>query len=517
MDQNNAPLYEALRERRLSGETGFHVPGHKFGASLTEEERICFGSIMEIDYTEIEGLDDLHHPEGIIAEAQRLAAECFGAARSFFLVGGSTVGNLAVLGALCGRGEVMLVQRNAHKSVIHGLMLAGARAVFMEPETDAATGLAGCVALETVQEAIRRYPEAKGVFLTNPSYYGMGRDLGAYAAAAHEWGMPLLVDEAHGAHFGFHEQVPPSALSCGADAVIQSTHKMLSAMTMGAMLHVQGDLVDADRIAGWLGMLQSSSPSYPLMASLDLARRRVAQEGERLLGQALQGLDRLRGTLAPNSASAHLYEAELLLTAGQAYDYMDPFKLLLFDPLRKRTGFQLQRELAAAGIIAEMADERYVVLACSLATRQADLDRLEQVGRQLGTALLPSPAAKPDQKAGTTADKSVDSPPLITMTIQDTSAGFGKISLPVVMELEQAQPGTVELVPLREAIGRICAQSVIPYPPGIPLLFPGEQIGPEIIKRIESLALAGARFQDAGHEGAGCSIMEGIRVRAQDA
>ncbi|WP_438448924.1 aminotransferase class I/II-fold pyridoxal phosphate-dependent enzyme [Gorillibacterium sp. sgz5001074] len=494
MNQQTAPLFEALAGRRAKGETSFHVPGHKFGAQLEPEELASYGPVMGIDYTEIEGLDDLHHPEGVILEAERLAAECFGAERSYFLVGGSTAGNLALITAVCGRGERILVQRNAHKSVIHGLMLAGAEAVFLQPELDPDTGLAAGVSLHTVKRALEAYPDAKALFLTNPNYYGMGVDLRPYADAAHQAGMPLLVDEAHGAHFGFHPAVPASALSCGADGVVQSTHKMLTAMTMGAMLHLQGDRLDRRRVEQRLAMLQSSSPSYPLMASLDLARRLAATQGRNLLelrigwlAGLLKDLDRLR-----------FIRPVRRIPGTSPYETLDPFKITLYDSSSSLTGFQLQERLGQSGIITEMADDRHVLLACSLATGKEELDRLFQV-----LQLLERDLAGNRDMGGEAAIPVV---PSVQELLQQKDSAASDIGDPVPMTMEIRSTG-VTAVPLEEAIGRPSAETVIPYPPGIPLLFAGEVIRPAAAQRIRQLARAGARFQGGLQDPSGCSIL----------
>ncbi|MEC0200985.1 aminotransferase class I/II-fold pyridoxal phosphate-dependent enzyme, partial [Paenibacillus taichungensis] len=259
----------------------------------------AFLEMMRLDVTEISGTDDLHHPEGVILEAQQLAADCFGAEESFFLVGGSTSGNLSLLLTVCNEpNSLVLVQRNVHKSIIHGLMLAGARAVFLEPWVDPTSGLAVMPSLETVQAAVQAHSEAKGVLVTLPNYYGMGTDLKPIAEVCHEAGMPLLVDEAHGAHYGQHPDLPASALSCGADGVVQSTHKMLSAFTMGAMLHVQGTRLNRSLLRQRLAMVQSSSPSYPVMASLDLARRLLHTQGANAFTAGLAAVDAFKRGLA---------------------------------------------------------------------------------------------------------------------------------------------------------------------------------------------------------------------------
>ncbi|MFM9332099.1 aminotransferase class I/II-fold pyridoxal phosphate-dependent enzyme [Paenibacillus mesotrionivorans] len=487
MDQTQAPLLQALVERSKRKESSFHVPGHKFGASLQGEEKDFFGSVMELDYTEIEGLDDLHHPEGPILAAQQLAAECFGAEETFFLVGGSTAGNLALIGAVCQQDDLILVQRNAHKSVIHALMLARARAVMLEPEVDRQTGIAGGVARTTLHTALERYPQAKAVFLTNPNYYGMGWDLEPYARLVHGAGMALLVDEAHGAHFGLHPGVPVSALSRGADGVVQSTHKMLTAMTMGAMLHVQGNRIPRDVLRERLTMLQSSSPSYPIMASLDMARRYAAIRGEAEIGAGLEELRRFREALAGmNGTGIRVLMPE---PEANAYDVWDPYKLVMEDAAGGRTGFQLLQELAGGGIIGEMADDRYAVLAASPATGREDLERLAEV-----IASLPGSSG---YSGGEAAD-------VVSANLAVTAAAADPVSEPVPMGLTGVNRGTP--MPLGKAVGMRAAQAVVPYPPGIPLLIPGETISAGAAERILRLYRAGAKFQGAP-PGPGCSIL----------
>lgn len=485
MDQQKAPLYEALMERRLRGESSFHVPGHKFGAILETEQEGIYGPIMGLDYTEIEGLDDLHHPEGVILEAERLAAECFGAEESFFLVGGSTVGNLAAIATVCSRGDRILVQRNVHKSVLHGLMLAGAEAVFVQPELDPDTGLATGIAMEVLKLALSRNPQAKAVFLSNPNYYGMGMDLRPYAELVHTAGLPLLVDEAHGAHFGLHHAVPPSALSRGADVVVQSTHKMLTAMTMGAMLHVQGPRIDRARLKQRLAMLQSSSPSYPLMASLDLARRTAATAGTALMEERIPWLRHL-------SAGIRLLTCIRQAEWNDSYDYLDPFKITLYDRSGRLSGFQLQEQLGHRGIISEMADDRHALLACSLATDKHDLERLLLALQDIDGLLSGDGEAPADNRQVQLPDEPLEA----------------KVGAPMALDMDAScHAGSVSALPLEEAIGRRSAETVIPYPPGIPLLFAGEIIRPEAANRIRQLALAGARFQGGLQDPSGCSIL----------
>lgn len=303
LQPGRAPVYEMLEQYRHKGNISYHVPGHKNGeayrSAVSAESAGYLTEVMRYDVTEITGTDDLHHPEGVIREAQELAADCYGAEESYMLVGGSTAGNLALILTVCSEpGCLLILQRNVHKSVIHGLMLAGARAVFLEPQIDPDSGLAVAPSAETVQAALAAYPEAAGVLVTMPNYYGMGSDLAPLAQACHACCVPLLVDEAHGAHYGQHPALPAGALAQGADGVVQSTHKMLTALTMGAMLHVQGPWLDRALLRQRLAMVQSSSPSYPVMASLDLARRLLHSQGAGAFTAGLAAVDVLRRGLA---------------------------------------------------------------------------------------------------------------------------------------------------------------------------------------------------------------------------
>jgi len=477
-----APLYERLVACRAAGLTSFHVPGHKSGRGLDPLAKGDLEQVMAIDYTEITGLDDLHDPEGVIREAQELAADCFGADETHFLVGGSTVGNLAMITAVCGRGELMLVQRNVHKSVIHGLMLAGARAVFLPPQRDEASGLAFAPDIAVVREAFARYPEAKALFLSNPDYYGTGVDLRPYAELAHVCGKPLLVDEAHGAHYGFHPDLPPSALSCGADAVVQSTHKMLTAMTMGAMLHVRGERINRDLLKFRLGMLQSSSPSYPIMASLDLCRRSLHVRGAELFERGLAAVRSFAAGLARLESFAAARPAAVA-SAG-VLKTQDPFKVAVRDQTGTLTGYELKSELERRGCMVEMADPDYVLLVFSLASSLQDSERLLSALRDIGEERRlggrePRPGAW--QSAAAAPFRRISAPVPMDMRVPGLSAGG------------EGSPPT-RLVPIREAAGEICAEMVIPYPPGVPVLFPGEPIEREMAEYIAELAASGARF-----------------------
>ncbi|TBL68997.1 aminotransferase class I/II-fold pyridoxal phosphate-dependent enzyme [Paenibacillus thalictri] len=474
MDENRAPLYEKLAEHSRRRPLSFHVPGHKSGQGLDERAEDHYASVMAIDLTEITGLDDLHQPEEAIDEAQKLAAQCFGAEMTFFLVNGSTVGNLAMLMSLCGKGDLVLVQRNVHKSVIHALMLAEARAVFITPQMDELTGLATGVSAGDAERALRAYPEAKGLLITNPNYYGMGVRVSELAELAHQYGKPLLVDEAHGAHYGFHPGVPPSALSEGADVVVQSTHKMLTSMTMSAMLHVQGPRIDRTGLRRYLSMLQSSSPSYPLMASLDLARRQMATQGEQIIDQALQHIRWFTGQMSKLPSFRAIGEGMF----SAAVHTKDPFKVAIEDLTGTLNGYKLQERLEARDCFCEMADPRHVLLVFGLGSHKRDAEKLFQVFCEINAELR--------------LDKKELMPK--TTNIYKLTPQMS-ISAPVSFSHSAARrSGPTVRVPIDEAVQRFAAELIIPYPPGIPILYPGEQITPETAEYLGSLTRAGAKF-----------------------
>lgn len=504
VEPGRAPVYEMLEQYREKGAISLHVPGHKNGEAYAETEGAGFlAEVMKYDVTEITGTDDLHHPEGVIREAQALAADCFGAEESFFLVGGSTAGNLALILTVCPEpGRILILQRNVHKSIIHGLMLAGVQAVFVEPLMDESSGLAVAPAVESVQAALAAYPEAAAVLITMPNYYGMGSDLAPLARICHDSGVPLLVDEAHGAHYGQHPALPAGALECGADGVVQSTHKMLPALTMGAMLHVQGPRLDRALLKQRLAMVQSSSPSYPVMASLDLARRLVHSRGPEAFTAGLAAVDMLRRGLAELPRFGLLQPAEPPQPHGgtgpgaaevgtppqcpAAYRTQDPFKAVIYDASGVLGGFELQRRLEAKGIVPEMSDDRHVVLLFSLGSKAHEavrlLEALREIAAEVPDGATPSYSERPLRQG-----EAVNVSTWNNLKVEHSE--------PVRFSLKPVAASETEQLALEDSAGRIAAEMVIPYPPGIPLLYPGELISKAICERLMGLSRSGAKFQ----------------------
>jgi arginine decarboxylase len=437
--QSRAPLLEALLEYNHMARGNFHVPGHKQGQAWSEREKRWFGSILALDLTEVGHLDDLHDPRGVIADAQALAAEAFHADHTLFLVGGTTAGNMALILSLCQPGDRLLVQRNSHQSIFHGCYFAGVRAIYLPTRVDVVTGLAEPLQPAEIDQLLHQYPDAKGVFITSPSYEGMVQPIRAIADICHRFDVPLFVDEAHGAHFGFHPVLPLSAMQLGADVAVQSTHKMLSSMTMSSMLHIKGSRMEVDQVARALRMLESSSPSYPLLASLDVARRDIVTSGRQRMEQVLHHLISLRAAM---EAWCHLREVQMP-------GIQDPLKCSLKADGRM-TGFQLARWLEQRGIYTEFADLAKVLLVFSLGTTAVELQTLsiELLRLDQHLTLLPHRNAH-------------DIPVFPKPVSSDLS--FAEIRI-----------ATKEVIPLTEAEGRIATEMLLPYPPGIPVILPGE-------------------------------------------
>ncbi|MFJ7738625.1 aminotransferase class I/II-fold pyridoxal phosphate-dependent enzyme [Lysinibacillus sp. NPDC097287] len=459
--QKKKPIVEGLERFRQQQNISFHVPGHKHG-ELSQLPQ-AFKDVMRYDVTELSGLDDLHHPEEMILEAENLLADTYGTMKSFFLVNGSTVGNLAMIYATCKKGDIIIVQRNAHKSIFHAIELVGAQPVYVSPMWDERTLTATYIAYETLKEAIDQYPEAKAVVLTYPTYYGMAsKDIRQQIAYCHEKCIPVLVDEAHGAHFSACTLFQPSALTFGADVVVQSAHKTLPAMTMASFMHVNSELVDIDKVNHYLRMLQSSSPSYVLLASLDDARYYVQtymeSDGAYIIEKKKQWV-----------------EALCAIGSLEVIEVDDPLKILL--RVKGYSGFQLQEVLESQNVYAELADAHQVLLVLPL-LKQGHTYPFADIRVRIKDAV--------------TALLNTEKSNILDAT--QSTYTFTSITKPR-FTCEEIEEKDKEWLPYMRAMGRIAAGMIIPYPPGIPLLVPGEKITVAKLSQLEELLAAGASFQ----------------------
>lgn len=469
-DHTRAPLYEALCLYEETNRTSMHVPGHKDGRVFDQAAQHHFSNILKIDATCIKGIDDLHQPTDSILEAQRLAADAFGADQTFFLVGGSTIGNLGIALTICSPGDKILVQRNMHKSVFNGLLMAGAHPIYIAPAIESETKAAMVSDLHHIEEALVENPDIKGVWVTNPNYYGMSQDITRLAEVCRQAGVPLIVDEAHGAHFGQAEEVPPSALSMGANLVIQSTHKMLTSMHMSSMLHVKGDLVDTERLARVLGMIQSTSPSYLLLGSLDLARRYLVEHGRDHLKETVQRLEKRREELSKELKSLSIW------AGSPEVQRRDPLKWIIASKEETVSGYQLLDLFFDQGAVAEIGDPRNIVFLFSLNEHEEDIDKVADAIKVIDQRLQELEVIPNEKKE-------------IIMFEEE-----GTIYRPK-MSLQDAFHRPRHKVKLEDAAGSLCGETVLPYPPGIPLLNPGEEITKRHVDTIKQLHEIGAYFQ----------------------
>ncbi len=452
-----APLADSLRSYAEGELASFHMPGHKQRSPSTLAESTLGREVWRNDVSEMGGFDYLHAPSAAVAAAQDAAAATFGAGRTFFLVGGSTVGNLAAFIAHAGDGDHVAVLRGSHRSVYSGIVLSGALPHYLPAAHDADEDgwfLAGPAA------AAAELPDRLAiVHVTRPNYYGMACDLGPYRRLADRTGAVLVVDEAHGSHFGFHPAFPASALAEGADVVVQSTHKTLRALTQASMLHVR-DGFDATRLERALPMLQSSSPSSLLTVSLDLARAEIDESAGALF-------DALNALAVSARAAIHTLDGFRVVDLRRNGVTVDPAKLVIDVSGRGWSGFAASKWLREnARVWIELADFRRVVCSLTFGDSDASLDVLL-------SALGRLHAARPPELVSDTPLSSLPIPPQ-------------SVAPRIALNAE------VETVPLDAARDRTCAEYLIPYPPGIPLVVPGEQLTREVLDALHSFRSAGS-------------------------
>ena len=353
-------LYDRLQEYSASDYYGFHMPGHK--RRPVEGADLPYG----IDITEIEGFDDLHHPEGILRDAQQMAARVYGAEETRFLINGSTAGLLSGILGSTDRGGRILIARNCHKSVYHAVCLNELRPVYLYPEFDEELYLNTNLSVSAVKAALTEHSDIQAAVVVSPTYDGVISDVEEIADAVHAYGIPLIVDEAHGAHLGFHPYFEQNALAKGADIVIHSLHKTMPSLTQTALLHIQGKIANRRRILRYLDMLQTSSPSYVLMAGMDLCIHLLDEKREQLFEPYVKRLDRLRGRLRK------LKHLELLET-----DRYDWSKIVIAPRDQAMNGRELYRILLERyHLQMEMAAGTYTVAMTSVGDSQEGFDRL---------------------------------------------------------------------------------------------------------------------------------------------
>lgn len=447
----------------------FHMPGHKGGRGAHALALAMIGeAALRADLSELSGFDYLHAASGAVDRAQRHAARLFGATRSHFLVNGATVGNLAAVLATVREGERILMFRQSHRSVYAGVTLAGAVPVYIDSLHDERLDLATTGNIASARTALQRDPGIRALHITRPNYYGICCDLEPYVTLARRHGIPLIVDEAHGTHFTFHPAFPQSALAAGADIVIQSPHKTLTSLTQSSLLHVNGEHTDTQRLSHALGMLQSSSPSALLLLSLDIALSQMAQDGYALWARVHELANEARRRIA---AAGVLYCHDHTLAGRAGIAALDPAKLVVDVSALGITGFAARDWLRQhCKINPEFADLRRIVCSLTIGDDQCSTNGLVESITALSGNFHGGHSNEPPQRVGA-------------------------YPLPAAaMSPRQAGARDAERVALAQAAGRVAAEFVIPYPPGIPLLVPGETISDSALQTIAKLRQAGCRI-----------------------
>ncbi|MGJ7923114.1 aminotransferase class I/II-fold pyridoxal phosphate-dependent enzyme [Neobacillus sp. LXY-4] len=471
MSQYDTPLFSGLIKHAQKNPVQFHIPGHKKGAGIDPEFRNFIGdNALSIDLINIGPLDDLHSPKGIIKQAQDLAAEAFGADHTFFSVQGTSGAIMTMIMAVCGPGEKIIVPRNVHKSVMSAIVLSGAIPIFIHPEIDKYLGISHGITVESVEHALEQHPDAKGLLVINPTYFGIAADLKKIVELAHSYHVPVLVDEAHGVHIHFHEALPMSAMQAGADLAATSVHKLGGSMTQSSILNMKEGLVSVKRVQSILSMLTTTSTSYLLLASLDVARKRLATEGKELIGRTIALAQKIRSEV---NAIEHLHcVGEEILNAKAAFGY-DPTKMIISVKDLGLTGYEVEKWLRENyNVEVEMSD-LYNIL-CIITPGDT-----EEEGKILVEAL--KHLSKDFHHMAEKVHTKVLLPdiPLLSLTPRD------------------AFYADTESVPVEQAVGRIIAEFVMVYPPGIPIFIPGEIITEENITYITKNLEAGLPVQGA--------------------
>lgn len=501
--QFTAPISKAMEAYAGDGALAFHTPGHKQGLGAHPLlKRLITEAGLRQEVSLMEELDDLHEPAGCIKEAQELAAELWGAKESLFVINGTTGAIQAMLVGTLSPGDKVLVPRNAHRSIMGGIILAGAVPIYIQPEIDTRLGIAMGLSVATVKQAIKEHPEAKALVAVYPTYYGFCCDLQRIGELLHEANMLLLVDEAHGAHLRFGKDLPKQAIELGADVAAQSTHKLLGSMTQTSMLHIGSNRVEAERIRQAASLLQSTSPNQLLLASLDVARLQMAQEGTQRVNRAVELAQWLRkkineipGLYCPGKEIWAGQEAGQLMTGSEDLSDVGAVALDWAKVTVNLAGLDISGQEAELllrhqwKVQCELSDPENLLFIISMADTQREADRLLQVLQELAVKHL----------ATKTANKA-DSDIAEEQGCKQADNLCHMAEMPVAvqrMNPREAFFAPIRTVALEKAIGCICGETIAFYPPGIPVLCPGEEITEALVEYIRFYQAKGMRLSGA--------------------
>lgn len=468
MEQSQTPLLDAMTAMKDRNLTPFDVPGHKRTGGVAQLAHFIGKKALAFDVNSMPMLDNLNYPTGVIAQAQALMADAYGADHAFFTVNGTTSAVHAMLMSVCSPGDEILLPRNVHKSAINALIMCDAMPVYMQAQVSDTLKIATGVTLETVKQSIAEHPRAKAIFLINPTYYGICSQLAEITEYAHSKGLTVLVDEAHGAHFAFSDSLPVHAIACGADMAAVSIHKTGGALTQSSVLLMKEGRVQKSAVQAALNLLQTTSASYLLMTSLDIARHHMVQGGKAMLDRitvcARQARERINAI-----DGLYAYGKELIGTPG-IYDF-DETKLGVNVAGLGLTGYEVYDLLLEdCNIQMELADTHNVLGIVSMGDNDQSLNKLVSSLKHIAFRYRRQ------------RREEIPAVPLKNPLVRITP--------------RKAYYAEKTRVPLPEAAGRICAEPVMVYPPGIPILAPGEEITQEITEYLAFLKNQNAKLTD---------------------
>jgi arginine decarboxylase len=467
MEKNHelTPFYTKLLEYAESETVCHDVPGHKLGALNNDMIEYAGNHMFKLDANAPRGLDNLNRPTGVIKEAAELMADAFLAEKAYFLTGGTTMGILAMIMSVCRAKEKIILPRNVHKSAINALILSGAVPIFVKPYLDDELGIANHMEYDEVEKAILENPDAKAVFVINPTYFGVTSDLKKIVEFAHSKDMMVLVDEAHGSHLPFSSLLPGSSMEAGADMSSCSLHKTVGSLTQSSVLITQGSSVDHIRLRSTINMIQSTSPSSLLLASLDVARKHIYFEGPKQIPILIQMAKNTRERI--NKIKGLKAVDDKYFLKKHAYDY-DETKIIVKVSGLGVTGFDVYKEMFDEHHIqVELAETHLILAVLSIGTKQKDLDALVDALKIISNKYAPMklPALQPKIK--------YSYPEAYTRP-------------------REAYHAPKKYVPLNQAVDEIAAESVMIYPPGIPIVIPGEVISQDILDDLDFYQRSGS-------------------------
>ena len=454
MDQSRAPIHEALEKFRKKRVVPFDVPGHKRGRGNKELKDFLGETCVGIDVNSMKPLDNLCHPVSVIKEAEQLAAEAFGAAHAFLMVGGTTSAVQSMLLAVCKRGDKIILPRNVHRSVINALVLCGAVPVYVNPDVDQKLGIALGMKVSQVEEAIKENPDAVAIFVNNPTYYGICSDIRSIVKLAHDNDMYVLADEAHGTHFYFGDNLPIDAISAGADMAAVSMHKSGGSLTQSSILLI-GKEMHEGYVRQIINLTQTTSASYLLLSSLDISRRNLALRGKEIFAQVMDLAEYARKEIS-NIGGYYAYSSDMI-NHDSIYDF-DKTKLSIYTLDIGLAGIEVYDKLRDEyDIQIEFGDMGNILAYLSIGDRKQDIERL-------ASSLAEIKRLNSRGKEGLMSHE--------------------YISPELAVSPQAAFYADKEQLDLQETSGRICSEFLMCYPPGIPILAPGEMITDRILDYI---------------------------------